>query len=465
MNENNPSIVEYFGGDTNGHSCGYCKGSNSSKSHGKFRFGMWAHSLDVQDYENLINRGWRRSGHYCYKPMMKETCCPLYTIRCDAANFQLNHSHKKVLKKVNKFLLQGGKVNKNQSIAGTSSSSSKSEDCAPAREEMAPQGSQDRKANLSEVTVERREGENWKVPQKKAKLLRLERKIQKTGSLDQKTTNQQTPSKTIEEFLVEEKSSATPAHRLEIKLVNTSADEFKETLNESAKLYAKYQMSVHKDSEDECTVEQFKRFLVKSPLQNSYDDGDLPTGYGSFHQQYYLDGKLIAVGVIDLLPSCLSSVYLFYDPDYSFLSLGTYAALREIAFVRQLTKTNPEFSWYYLGFYIHSCPKMVYKGQYRPSYLVCPETYTWQPISQCIPKLDQSKYSRLSDDTDGDSSQQSVNDSQLSEVGILHKRRAMPYAAYAMLGRKSNSADVKVVKEYASLVGIETARRMLLYRP
>lgn len=37
---------------------------------------------------------------------------------------------------------------------------------------------------------------------------------------------------------------------------------------------------------------------------------------------------MIAVGVIDLLPSCLSSVYFFYDPDYSFLSLGTYAALR-----------------------------------------------------------------------------------------------------------------------------------------
>ena len=45
-------------------------------------------------------------------------------------------------------------------------------------------------------------------------------------------------------------------------------------------------------------------------------------------QQYYIDGKMIAVGVIDLVPSCWSSVYFFYDPDYSFLSLGTYAALR-----------------------------------------------------------------------------------------------------------------------------------------
>lgn len=38
--------------------------------------------------------------------------------------------------------------------------------------------------------------------------------------------------------------------------------------------------------------------------------------------------KLVAVGVIDILPQCTSSVYFFYDPDYSFLSIGTYSALR-----------------------------------------------------------------------------------------------------------------------------------------
>lgn len=51
-------------------------------------------------------------------------------------------------------------------------------------------------------------------------------------------------------------------------------------------------------------------------------------GYGSFHQQYWLGQKLIAVGVIDILPHCVSSVYFFYDPDYGHLSLGTYASLR-----------------------------------------------------------------------------------------------------------------------------------------
>ena len=41
-----------------------------------------------------------------------------------------------------------------------------------------------------------------------------------------------------------------------------------------------------------------------------------------------MDGKLIAVGVLDILPQCVSSVYFYYDTDYSFLSPGVYSALR-----------------------------------------------------------------------------------------------------------------------------------------
>lgn len=38
---------------------------------------------------------------------------------------------------------------------------------------------------------------------------------------------------------------------------------------------------------------------------------------------------------------------------------------------------------------------VVFQGQYYPSLLLCPETYTWQPIEKCRPKLDQNRYSRL----------------------------------------------------------------------
>jgi arginyl-tRNA--protein-N-Asp/Glu arginylyltransferase len=46
-----------------------------------------------------------------------------------------------------------------------------------------------------------------------------------------------------------------------------------------------------------------------------------------------LDGEIFAVGVIDLTPNVLSSVYLAYDPKYEFLSPGIFSAVREIEYI------------------------------------------------------------------------------------------------------------------------------------
>lgn len=54
---------------------------------------------------------------YCYKPTMNLTCCPQYTIRCHPLEFKLNKSHKKVLKRVNKFLILGLKPGHGSSVA------------------------------------------------------------------------------------------------------------------------------------------------------------------------------------------------------------------------------------------------------------------------------------------------------------------------------------------------------------
>jgi hypothetical protein len=45
-------------------------------------------------YQGMIDRGWRRSGLYCYKPDLKRSCCPQYTIKCAASSaFLLLHLH------------------------------------------------------------------------------------------------------------------------------------------------------------------------------------------------------------------------------------------------------------------------------------------------------------------------------------------------------------------------------------
>ena len=91
-------ILEVF---THLRSCGYC-GSKDDTSSSQ---GMWTHYLTCEDYQDLIDRGWRRSGKYCYKPVMDKTCCPLYTIRCKATEFRISKSQKTILKRMNDFLL------------------------------------------------------------------------------------------------------------------------------------------------------------------------------------------------------------------------------------------------------------------------------------------------------------------------------------------------------------------------
>lgn len=89
----------------------------------------------------------------------------------------------------------------------------------------------------------------------------------------------------------------------------------------------------------------FKRFLIDSPMKIEQDS------YGSFHQKYILDGKLIALAVIDILPSCISSVYFLYDPEYSFLGLGKYSVFREISLVQEYNERFEDLKHYYMGKY------------------------------------------------------------------------------------------------------------------
>ncbi|XP_036979210.1 arginyl-tRNA--protein transferase 1 isoform X4 [Acanthopagrus latus] len=452
------TIVEYFGGD-DGYRCGYCKNEKGNFSHG-----MWSHTMTVQDYQDLIDRGWRRSGKYVYKPIMNKTCCPQYTIRCHALKFQPSKSHKKILKKISKFISKGelpkgqddgepmdsvceeagprepDKVCQSEVKCAASIDIQKEvaecPDIAEVQKEVEDAGPADSEASRKEpvsVTDVRTTAtapkpgvgaDASRPPCRKAKDLRKERRLQKeqmrqdadgvSSSPSPAQTNQPKP---LEDFI----SESLP------------------------------------DNSSHCL--EFRRFLCDSPLEAEYSPDGPEMGYGSFHQQYWLDGRIVAVGVIDILPTCVSSVYLYYHPDFASLSLGSYSALREIAFTRQLQKQSPKLSYYYLGFYIHSCPKMRYKGQYRPSDLLCPETFVWVPIERCVPHLENSRYARFNQDPDAGDAR------VLKDVGralVLYRRTVMPYAAYTR--KRRGPADETEVQQYAGLVGQDCAERILLYR-
>ena len=57
---------------------------------------------------------------------------------------------------------------------------------------------------------------------------------------------------------------------------------------------------------------------------------------------------------------------------------------------------SPRLRYYYMGFYIHTCPKMRYKADYSPSDLLCPVRHSWVPASVAVPLIDASKYVAIS---------------------------------------------------------------------
>lgn len=112
-----------------------------------------------------------------------------------------------------------------------------------------------------------------------------------------------------------------------------------------------------------------------------------------------IDGETFMVGVIDLTEICLSSVYLFYDPKFEFLSPGTLAALREIEYIKRMHKLSlapPSFNYYYMGLYFQNCQKSVYKANFKPSQLACPQTFNFVYITDEVrEKINKAKMPRL----------------------------------------------------------------------
>eukprot|EP00891_Asterochloris_glomerata_P006005 jgi/Astpho2/6005/gw1.00084.170.1_t len=175
--------------------------------------------------------------------------------------------------------------------------------------------------------------------------------------------------------------------RLEVRLVRSSP----ELVAQEFPLYKCYQVSQHGDLPGKVTPRGFQRFLVDTPLE-PVEQADCPpehcppSGLGSFHQQYWIDGQLVAVGVLDVLPSLSSSVYFFWDPEIAPLSPGS--ALQEIEWTQQAARHCPALHFYVMGFYIHSCPKMTYKARFKPSELLCDQRHCWVPLEAVRGALD-----------------------------------------------------------------------------
>jgi arginine-tRNA-protein transferase len=178
--------------------------------------------------------------------------------------------------------------------------------------------------------------------------------------------------------------------------VNLEPDTF---TDEKYELFHDYQQNVHHEGPSEISRAGFKRFLCSSPLERRAESSG--KRLGSYHHCYRLDGRLIAMAVLDLLPHAVSGVYFLYHRDFEKWSLGKLSALRETALALE-----GGYEYYYMGYYIHSCLKMRYKGTYKPQHVLDFESFEWSPLDDKMCRLmDERKWVSMSRERSAASSQ------------------------------------------------------------
>ena len=284
-----------------------------------FSYYAKAISISPQFYQKLLDRGWRRSGTLLYRPDQRRSCCPHYTIRVDASAFKPSRSQRQTANRFNNFVV--GELFLKETAR------------------LHPRSKEQTKLRKNEYQFMERIHEaqinNLTVP-------------------------------------------PIPAHKFEVTLEPDSFTEEKWTV------FGNYQECIHKEPAHQRSRQSFKNFLCDSPLraQTVQDSTSHKPQYGSFHQCYRLDGQLVAVGVLDLLPHCVSSVYFFYHESIHKFVPGKLGALHEIALALE-----EDYRWWYPGFYIHSCPKMRYKIDYAPVYMLDPSSLQWDTITPSLLEL------------------------------------------------------------------------------
>ncbi len=116
-------------------------------------------------------------------------------------------------------------------------------------------------------------------------------------------------------------------------------------------LYCRYQSWRHSgDIMDHNDPERYKEFMVESSIETVFIE-------------FRLHGKLVGLSVCDLPEDGMSAVYTFFDPALPKRSLGTFAIMTQIEYVKKM-----DLDWLYLGYWIKGCKKMRYKTNFKPMF-------------------------------------------------------------------------------------------------
>ena len=230
-------------------------------------------------------------------------------------------------------------------------------------------------------------------------------------------------------------------------------------------------MKVHKDKKEECTIERYNRAWGESNLISEENSIKLPENlkektenpeifpkkYGTYNFIHKIDNKIIAVGVWDILPTSLSSVYLYYDPDYSFLDLGTLSAIKEIEYIKKFHDLiDNKFKYYVMGFYIDNCVKMRYKGEFHPTEILDPFSLNFVYLDNVRDIIKDNKCHKLSNEKTRSDFIQLNND----EINTISNSLTINYK-----GKKINFnsfVDFYIIERYRDMIKNQLKRFLSL---
>jgi leucyl-tRNA---protein transferase len=76
---------------------------------------------------------------------------------------------------------------------------------------------------------------------------------------------------------------------------------------------------------------------------------------------FWYENQLVAISITDVGKNSLSAVYCFFDPQFSWLSPGTFAILSQLDLARK-----HGFKWLYLGMFVADNAHLCYKSRFGP---------------------------------------------------------------------------------------------------
>ena len=495
--------------------CGYCKHQSVQiKSRLKNEIMMKIKSIPLDIYQNLIEKGWSKSGTLIYKRNYEKSCCKIYQPRVNINNFKISKEQKKVMKKFRKYLSGEYEQNKfNKLYNNINDNYIKEKEKEKPKEEDEIQNKIDAKLreyimstnflnilnkclkNEDDINLiyekliytKIRKNNNKKfnydyscdlifIIKNVLTILKKKNVIEensintnnindkgvneendeyknfineiyndinnfyksddnyedisfneKTGHINFKMKNKNIITQEIKKQEIKEhkKENKTNLNQINIQKEKEkyNLEYFKEIVTEPEiylplkhiytieltdkielerteeryLLYQKYQLAVHKET---TTVESYNNFIGISPIINKYINlpPDLntktrhpelyPKHYGMHNLIHRIDGKIIAVTVIDILPNYFESLYCYYDPDFSFLDLGVVTAIREIEYAKSVQELiNKNLTYYTMGEMSLSVKKLQYKSNYSPMEIMDPYTGIYVPLTEDIKKL------------------------------------------------------------------------------